>query len=272
MKKKITLAVFVSLIGMGITTNMSCSPGSSNKNNPVSILPDVANFEIKAATTFVKDAASTISILSSSLGDGTFTIHYDLSGANILSGLTATMTMSGGNGTFQTPTLPNYGQTNINITSVSNSSGGSSDITSNNTYAFSDSEGLMTATYTSGGVATSFRATHVIALATGSQLTITGVVWTPKLTTIDLTDYLYASGTQTVNFNSNNLDFMSISNNSTYNGLASYQVSASSGLINDASEHGQIKITAVSPLLTGTFSYTNQDSSTVVGSFSCPHP
>ena len=253
---------------MAMTANTGCTkPGSK-----LAAIPNIVNFELQAATAFVKGAASTISILSSTLGDGTFTVNFDMSGANNLSGQTASLTMSGGNGTFQTPSLPNSGETNITINSITNSAGGNANITANNTYSISDSSGLMTGTYTSGGTTTALRATHVTASITLSQLVITGIIWEPNLININLTDYLYAGAAQTVNFNFDSNIPSSPTNNSTYNGSASYGLAGPGGTISDLSQHGMIKINTISPLLTGTFSYTNQDSSTVSGSFSCPHP
>ncbi|WP_291127762.1 beta strand repeat-containing protein [Flavobacterium sp. UBA7682] len=54
--------------------------------------------------------------------DGTYTLSYDLSGANILSGQTATVTITSGIGNFSIPTasLPNIGTTVIMFTNILN--------------------------------------------------------------------------------------------------------------------------------------------------------
>jgi hypothetical protein len=269
MKKLITFSFLVGMVAM--TANSGCTK-SGGSNPIVAAIPDIANFELQAASAFVAGAASTISILAPSLGSGAFTVNFNLTGANTLSNQTATLTMNGSTGTFQTPALSNSGETNISINSITNSAGGSANVTSNNTYSISDSTGLMTGTYTSGSTKTTLRATHVLASITLSQLNIIGVIWEPNLININVTDYLYSNAPATVNFNFNSNIPSSPTNNSTYNGDASYGFAGASGTISDLSAHGFITITTVSPLLTGNFSYTNEDSSTVVCTFSCPNP
>ena len=253
MKKilKTTLAAFIFL-----TVPVACSTSS---NSPLAVLPNIANFTIQAVSSFVAGASTVISIASSTLGNGIFTVNYSLSGANNLSNLTATMTVNGSSATFSTPVLPTSGETTITINSISNSSGGSSAFTSQPTYSFSDSIGLMTATV--NGVA--YRATHVIASSAGGLITIAGTKWNP-LTGITLHVYNYVNAPITANFNANDA--------SNANGDAAYNLAAPTGGIADLSQHGTIAITQVSPLVVGTFTFTNQDSSVVTGSFSCPHP
>ena len=169
----------------------------------------------------------------------------------------------------QALSIPSGGNVSITINSISNTSG-SSNVTSNNTKTFSDSTGLMTGSYTPpGGSAQSLRATHVMASIAGNLLTIDCVIWTPNLTTVTLYNDIYAGSTGSVSFNSNDLSMSGPT--STFNGSASFGVAGSSGVISDLSEHGTITINTTAPLLTGTFTYTNQDSSVVAGSFSCPH-
>jgi hypothetical protein len=252
----LTCTVFI------FTTNTGCVK-SSNPTNPVTALPDVADFLLSAASTFVAGAASTISIHSSSLGAGAFTVHFDLSGANTMSGLTAALNMSGNDGTFQTPTLPNAGNTNINITSITNSSGGSANITTNNTFKFTDSTGLLTCSV--NGKA--YRALDVHASLAGSMLTIHSVYWDPLATvTVHIDYWNHAVGT--TYFNSNDLSFAG-NNNSTFNGAGVYN-----GTSILPSQHGMITISSItSSLITGTFSFTAQDSSIISsGNFSCPAP
>ena len=175
----------------------------------------------------------------------------------------ATLVLNGGNGTFSTPTLTGVSAaTTITINSITNSAGGSATPTTGNTTTFSDSSGLMTATITGTSGPSSFRGIHVNALLAGPNLQIVGVVWSP-LTQISLHVLDYLGSALTTPFD--------ITNPST-NGGATYQVSSSSSLINDVGQTGTITITNTSPLLTGTFTFTNQDASVVTGSFSCKAP
>ena len=220
----------------------------------------------------MKGASAVISLASTTLGDGTFNVSYNISGVNNLINQIATLAMSGGTGTFSTAVLNNSGDNTITINSISNSKG-SSNVTSGNTFKFYDSTGLMTANVsgTSGGP-TTFRATHVDAALTGTMLTINGVMWEPWLTTVDLVVYNYTSGqTGTIYFNKN--DLSSGSTTSTFNGSASYGVAGNGLAISDIGQWGSVTITSTSPLLTGSYQFKNGPDSSMVssGTFSCPH-
>ena len=229
----------------------------SDTGNALGGLPDLANFTIEAASAWAAGASSLISIMSSTLGAGPFTVHFNLTGANSMNDLTAPLTMSGTTGTFPTPVLSNAGVTNVIITAISNS-GGSSSLTSGNSYTFSDSIGLMTATINGA----SFRATHVTATlpgGAGAMLSIHGVKWTP-LTTITL-------------FIDNFMDIPTTMNFTTVSDFAGgTQYSAPAPVNGQFGVHGYVTVVNITPLLTGTFTFTNEDSSIVTGSFSCPHP
>ncbi|MES2645342.1 MAG: Ig-like domain-containing protein, partial [Bacteroidota bacterium] len=77
--------------------------------------PDLTNFNI--ATSSGCDNESTITVSSSTIGDGNYTVTYDLAGANNATGNTATMIFSGNSGSFKAIT-PNTGSTTITITAV----------------------------------------------------------------------------------------------------------------------------------------------------------
>ena len=244
---------------------MGCVKPSSNPTNNI-VLPNVTNFSV-SATNFVQGAAAIISIASSSLGSGTFTVNYSLSGANNLVNQIATLVMNGGVGTFSTPVLNGVSSssgTTVRINSISNTSGGSATPTGGNITTFSDSSGLMTATITgASGGPTTFRGVHVDRSNLG-MLSIHGVMWEPWLVTITLYIDNYTGALGTTYFNSHDA--------SSFNGSASYGVAGNGVAISNLSEHGSITITSATPLLAGTFTYTNQDSSVVSGSFSCPAP
>lgn len=84
---------------------------------------------------FCNLSASTITLRSASLPSGTYTVTYNMSGATLATGNTATMTFTAGSpgtGTFSTPTL-NFGNTTITITSLSSGAGCATTIGSFNT-------------------------------------------------------------------------------------------------------------------------------------------
>ncbi len=244
-------------------------PGSIT--NPLSAIPDITNFLVQASATFAANAPALIRIFSSSLGNGTFSINYTLGGGYNSGSGTATLTMSGGSGTFSTSTLTSGGPTTVTVNSIALPNGGSASPTANNVSSVFDSTGLMTATYTPlSGSATSFSATQVTASLGGTLLTINAVMWTPNLTTINLYEDYYSGATGVVSFNGNDLVFPDV--NSTFNGSASYGVAGAGITISDLSAHGSVTINTVAPLITGSFTYKNQDSSVVVGTFSCPAP
>src|ERR1017187_4065522 len=93
MKKLISLSILVLILTM--TSNTGCVK-SNGTGVPGITLPNISDFTIQSVSSFIAGGASTISILSSSLGNGAFTVHYDLSGVNSLTGLTATLNLSGG--------------------------------------------------------------------------------------------------------------------------------------------------------------------------------
>jgi hypothetical protein len=260
MKKLISCTV-IALFFATTTTQMGCTK-SNSPANPITAVPDLANFFMDAAT-FVLGQASKITINSSSLGDGTFTVNYSLSGAVNLVNQTASLIMSGGKGIFSTPTISTAGNVNITINSISNSSGGSATPTSGNTKTFTDSTGVVTCKLNGN----TYRAVDVHTSLAGTLLTVSSTFWDPLTTVIFHVDY-WSHTTGSTYFNSNNLDFNG-NNNSTFNGSAVYN--GPTGIYPSA--NGVITINTISPRLTGTFSFKANDSSVIsVGTFDAPAP
>ncbi len=260
------------LVTLLIGTAAICTPTGCVKSNigstisplntlPLSELPNVTNFLLKESTAFVAGAQALVHVFSTSLGNGTFNVNYNISGNNSLSG-TATMIMNGGTGTFSTAIIPTAGPSTVTVTSISNAAG-SSTPSNNNTSTMFDSTGIMGATYTSGTKDTTwqFNTYQVTTQLAGSLMTVNAVMWTPNLTTISLTDFHYPVTVGVHTFSATSGTFG-----------ASYGVSGSGIAIADLASYGTFTITSISPLLAGSFKYTNQDSSTVVGTFSCPKP
>jgi hypothetical protein len=94
--------------------------------------PNLTNFNTSVASTCA-GSGSVVTINSTSLGNGnTFTVLYNLSGANASASDTASITVVSNAGTFTTPVLSNVGTTNITITGIYGSTCGAS-VVSNNT-------------------------------------------------------------------------------------------------------------------------------------------
>jgi hypothetical protein len=100
--------------------------------------PNTTNFSVPSLASVCQGSSRVVTVNSSSLGVGSYTVTYNLSGANSSSGNTATLTMGASNGTFTIPSsqLTANGSTTVTITSIVQS-GCSTTISSSNTATFS---------------------------------------------------------------------------------------------------------------------------------------
>src|SRR6185369_3430953 len=114
----------------GFTIQISDGINISTTTVRVNVGLDLSSFTAAAAANF-QGTGSVVTVYSSTLGNGVFTVNYSLSGANIAGPNTATLTMNGGSGTFTTSPLANIGSTTITINSVS--AGCSTTLSSGNT-------------------------------------------------------------------------------------------------------------------------------------------
>lgn len=114
--------------------NIVVSSGNTASFNVNSSM-DVSNFSV-SATSVCTNSSSNVTVNSSTIGNGTFTVTYNLSGANISNGDTATLVMSNNSGVFSTGVLANAGPTAVTITFIKNSSGCSSIVSAGNTATF----------------------------------------------------------------------------------------------------------------------------------------
>ncbi len=246
MKKLLSIALFGLAIAM--TTLSGCVKTSDSTGGSG---PDVSIFLLTKASSVIAGLQSNITVSSASLGSGTFTIHYNLSGLNSGTNLSAVLNMSGGIGTFQTQAFTATGATTVTVTSITNSANQTTSIMSNNSIAVST--GAMS--FTKSGATVTSDEVHT-GLA-GSLLSIEGIKWDP-LTTINLYIDSYYSAPVVVNFTQ-----------SSFNGSAHYTAPGVAQIAN----YGNITITSVSPYITGTFSFTNPDSSKIMsGTFTAPMP
>ena len=99
----------------------------------VNASPDVSNFSIGSVTNPAAGGTSTVTINSTSLGNGTYTVTYNLTGDNTATGSTASVTIAAGTGTFATSALATAGYTIVTITAIRNAAPCSSTISSGNT-------------------------------------------------------------------------------------------------------------------------------------------
>lgn len=121
------------------STANGCTNSPQNVVVTVNPKPNVSNFSTPSATTVCAPNGSVVTVNSSSLGNGTFTVTYNLTDQNIATGNTATLTMSGGTGTFTTSSLTNTannGSTTVTITAITNSYGCTTPVTSGNNADF----------------------------------------------------------------------------------------------------------------------------------------
>jgi gliding motility-associated-like protein len=96
--------------------------GSDSESAPLTILagPSLGVSNITGTSAICQ--GNSLPILLTGMTDGTYTVTYDLSGANTASGLTAAITVTGGNATLTVPAsaLVNTGTTIISFTLIQN--------------------------------------------------------------------------------------------------------------------------------------------------------
>ena len=97
---------------------------------------NVTNFSTPSASNACTGSGSTVTINSSTLINGTYTVTYNLSGNNTATNATSTMNFSTGAGTFTTGTLSTAGSTTVTIVSIGVSGGCTKTVSSGNTFNF----------------------------------------------------------------------------------------------------------------------------------------
>ncbi len=127
-------------VGVGSVNIIYTLPGGCFVTYAITVngQPNISSFAT-AASSQCTSVASTVTITSGSLGAGTFTVTYNLSGANTATASTATLTMGGGgSGTFTIPavSLATAGATTVTVTQITNALGCTIAIGSGNTSAF----------------------------------------------------------------------------------------------------------------------------------------
>lgn len=249
---KRTFAVLAITLSVIYLSTSGCVKGSdpTDPGNTISgIVPNIASFEIAAAATFIKGAATLINIASTTLVDDNYTVNYSLTGSNSYTG-TASMHFSGGQGTFNTEVLTNGGNTSIVINSITSSTGNTTNVSSNNTSSFFDSSGTM---HLNQQIGDPFYATDVLASINGSTLDIHGVMWEPDLRTVTL--------------HLNNFNTSGLPKTITISSLFDGSIDLNSSSLKHAA-HGTITIQSIqNSVIQGSYNGTWEDSSTFSGDY-----
>jgi hypothetical protein len=131
-----------------IVTSGGCIDNSAVVQVTVNPLPVVSNFTAVGLSNACIGTAAVVTVNSTTLTAGTYTVIYDISGTNTATGNTSSMTFASGSGTFTTSVLSNAGSTTVTITSIANQSTScsSSLSTGNSTSATIASAPVVTAT------------------------------------------------------------------------------------------------------------------------------
>jgi hypothetical protein len=132
----VVTGVAAGTVAITYTLGAGCFATYTITVNPV---PNITNFTSTTATSPCIGANSTVTISSNSIGTGTYTVTYNLSGANAATGATATLTMGTTTGTFVIPaaSLTSSGFTTVTVTGITNSFGCVSFPITNNASTFS---------------------------------------------------------------------------------------------------------------------------------------
>jgi uncharacterized protein YjdB len=123
-------------VAAGTTNIVYTLPGGCTATASVTVNP-VPNISVFASsvTSQCSGGGAVFTASSTSLGTGTFTATYNLSGATTATGSTAVMTMGASTGTFTTSPLVTSGVTTVTLTSLTNGFGCISNLSSGNTAA-----------------------------------------------------------------------------------------------------------------------------------------
>ena len=157
--------------GSGDRSVSNVSGGNGANGKVILTWNCVASHTLTAATTttgpICVGGTSVVTLSSTSMVSGTYTVTYNLAGANSATGNTASMTFTAGSpgtGTFTTAALTNAGATTITITNLVLGTGCGSAISSNNTASITVNNTLT------ASIAISASATSI---CTGTNVTFT---------------------------------------------------------------------------------------------------
>ncbi|MEO9869146.1 PKD domain-containing protein [Ekhidna sp.] len=118
-------ATTVTITDILFTSGQMCSVGSLTTSNSFTVEADPVTTGLAVSLGDICLGDDATASVSGSLADGTYTVTYNISGANIASGLTASITTAGGDDDFTVSAgnLPNTGSTTVSITEIANTTG-----------------------------------------------------------------------------------------------------------------------------------------------------
>jgi hypothetical protein len=221
--------------------------------------PDLDNFTMADSGSFLPGGQATITVNSTTLADGTYTIYYVIFPDGYVkpyaTGVHSTLVMSNHVGTFQTAPLdtPNY--VVISAESISNQAGGTTFVNSR-LGSYVDSLGMMKVQ--KNGKDT-FSTPAVKAKFNGAMIEVDA--YSPQLGTITGYDFV------TLIFN-NQLGVQILDSNNGQGQYGHFYNSVTANIFTRTT----LTITSLTPLLTGSFSAVCADSTKFTGTFSCPAP
>ena len=223
-------------------------------------LPAVTNFLVVDSGSFQPGGRATVTVNSPSLADGTYTFYYFVfpNGYNqpYSTPVHSTLVMSNHTGTFQTVPLDTSAFVLLLTDSIVNEGGGGVSV-GGAIVTLIDSTGMMTLQMNGRDT---FRTPSVVATNDGGlvQVVATSPVWG----SIGEYRYVYL-------YLNNSLGVQSFSNGSN---MSTYALFLDSATIANNFVYGEITVTALTPLVAGSFSVTCADSTKMSGTFSCPAP
>ncbi|MBX2906723.1 MAG: hypothetical protein KF744_11835, partial [Taibaiella sp.] len=138
-----------------IATGLGCTSTPTTNNTAafaVGSNPNVSNFSMPAVADLCFGLDRTVTINSTTLGAGTYTVTFSVSGASSSTGNTAVLSMGASSGTFTVPSalLSASGSTTVTVTAVSNGVC-SSTVSSGNTANFTVNAASAAFAMTGGG-------------------------------------------------------------------------------------------------------------------------
>jgi hypothetical protein len=126
-----------------VTMTGGCTNGTNTATGTLIINKPLTSNLAASAASSCSGAGATVTVSSTTLESGTYTVTYNVSGTNTVSSTTASMTFTAGSpgtGTFTTSTLATAGAANVvNITAIAFTSTGCSSSVSTSTAAFTTS-------------------------------------------------------------------------------------------------------------------------------------
>jgi len=223
-------------------------------------VPVVANLSLADSGTFLPGGRATMTVNAAILADGTYTLYYYVFpiGYNQPYSMPvhSTIVISNHTGTFQTVPLDTPSFVELLPDSLVSAAGEIFYVPSSY-ITLTDSTGLMAVQMNGKDT---FKTPSVVATYAGQYLQV--VATSPVSGEIGLYRYVYL-------YLNDSLGVQNLANSAIH--------SFYSAFINNASVanyfvSGEVTVTALAPLVTGSFSVTCADSTTMSGTFSCPAP